>query len=146
MTCSIIGTLQSGSTLPLPLFASRVQAGFPSPAADYVEQPLDLNELCIERPAATYYARVSGESMTGAGIFPGDLLVVDRGLEPGHGDIVVVAIDGEFTVKELQLNPPRLVAHNPAFAPILLTEDSQVETFGTVTWIFRRARARRGGG
>ena len=93
----------------------RVPCGFPSPAQDYVEDSLDLNKLVIKHPSATYFVRVSGDSMIGAGISHGDLLVVDRSLNAVHGDIVIAAVAGEFTVKELQTHP-RL-----QLIPIILT-------------------------
>ena len=82
----------------LPLFSDLVPCGFPSPAQDYVEKRIDLNELLVQHPSATYFVKSSGDSMTGAGIGNGDLLVVDRSRKPSHGDIVIAAIDGEFTV------------------------------------------------
>src|SRR5690606_35870975 len=85
----------------VPLYTERVPAGFPSPAQDYIEQTLDLNELCISHPAATFFVRVEGESMTGAGIFPNDILVVDRSLTARHGDIVIASLEREMTVKLL---------------------------------------------
>ena len=83
---------------PLPLFMGKVSAGFPSPADDYIEKTLDLNELLVQKPAATFFARAQGNSMTGAGIFPNDILVVDRSIEPVSGKVVICAIDGELTV------------------------------------------------
>ncbi|MBT7942156.1 MAG: translesion error-prone DNA polymerase V autoproteolytic subunit, partial [Alphaproteobacteria bacterium] len=85
----------------LPFFATAVQAGFPSPADDYMEGALDLNEHLIRRPAATFFLRVLGDSMTGAGIHSGDLLIVDRSIHPIDGHIVIAVIDGELTVKRL---------------------------------------------
>ncbi|MCG8391933.1 MAG: translesion error-prone DNA polymerase V autoproteolytic subunit [Pseudomonadales bacterium] len=130
----------------LPLFAERIAAGFPSPAQGYMDEPLDLNRLCLGEEAATFLLRVEGESMTGAGIFPGDILVVDRAREAGHGDIVVVAVDGAFTVKELQLSPePVLLPHNPRHQPLYL-EGREWELFGVATFsvhaLDRRSRAR----
>ena len=126
-----------------PLFAESVAAGFPSPAQDDVEQTLDLNALCVKRPAATFFVRVSGESMTGAGIYPGDVLVVDRSLESRHGDIIIAALHGEFTVKELCLKPsPRLLAHNPAHTHIELPEPGALEVFGVVTGVVRTLQRR----
>jgi len=84
----------------------RVSAGFPSPAEDYIEKTLDLNELCIQHPAATFFVRVDGESMIGAGIFPGDVLVVDRSLRAQHSDIIIASLESGMTVKELHLTPP----------------------------------------
>ena len=83
--------------------SGSVVAGFPSPAEQYLEPPLDLNELLVKRPAATYFVRVEGDSMVGAGIHDGDLLVVDRSLRPANGDVIIASVDGDFTVKTLRL-------------------------------------------
>ena len=83
--------------------SGSVVAGFPSPAEQYLEPPLDLNELLVRRPAATYFVRVQGDSMVGAGISDGDLLVVDRSLRPADGDVIIASVDGDFTVKTLRL-------------------------------------------
>ena len=83
--------------------SGSVVAGFPSPAEQYLEPPLDLNELLVKRPAATYFVRVQGDSMSGAGISDGDLLVVDRSLHPADGDVIIASVDGDFTVKTLRL-------------------------------------------
>jgi len=83
--------------------SGSVVAGFPSPAEQYLEPPLDLNELLVRRPAATYFVRVEGDSMSGAGIHDGDLLVVDRSLRPADGDVIIASVDGDFTVKTLRL-------------------------------------------
>lgn len=91
--------------LELPLFLSPVACGFPSPAQDYTEQTIDLNQLCVAHPAATYFVRAAGDSMGDHGIRDGDLLVVDRSRKAVHGSVVVAAVDGEFTVKKLQLEP-----------------------------------------
>ena len=105
-----------------PVLASAVRAGFPSPAEDYIEGSLDLNRHLIRHPAATFIVRVEGESMTGAGIFPGDLLVVDRSLEPHDGHVVIAIVEGELTVKRLKgrAGAWRLVAEHPDFVPILM--------------------------
>lgn len=103
----------------LPFFAEPVAAGFPSPAAGYEANELNLHDYCVRRPAATYFLRVSGDSMRDARIHDGDVLVVDRAEEPRHGSIVIASIDNEFTVKQLQLRPyPCLMPLNPAFPPI----------------------------
>jgi len=113
-----------------------VKAGFPSPAEDYAEQQLDLNTHLIAHPAATFFLRVSGDSMIEAGIFNGDLLIVDRGLDPVHGKIVIAAINGELTVKRLHKkgNQICLVAENKAYAPIELTDSDQIQLWGVVTY------------
>lgn len=139
MSVSFLGESAIRSTFKLPLFVSKVSAGFPSPAQDYVEQTLDLNELCIKRPAATFFVRVEGESMIEAGIFHNDILVVDRSVKPVHGDIVVAQVDGEFTVKELCLRPTlMLVPRNSAFQPIYLASDNELQIFGVVTNVIRQ--------
>lgn len=108
----------------IPVLSSAVRAGFPSPAEDYIEGNLDLNRHLIRHPAATFIVRVEGDSMTGAGIFSGDLLVVDRSLEPRDGHVVIAVVDGELTVKRLRRhtgeggNRWRLVAEHPDYPPI----------------------------
>ncbi|MFT6491128.1 MAG: DNA polymerase V [Porticoccus sp.] len=130
--------LPSSNRLLIPLFVEPVSAGFPSPAQDYVEQTLDLNDLCIQHPAATFFVRVQGDSMIEAGIYPNDVLVVDRALDAGHGDIVIASVNGEFTVKELALRPRlRLLAHNAAYAPIEVVDETELELFGVVTNVVR---------
>ena len=107
----------SPAEVTIPLFLHRASCGFPSPASAYLEGSLDLNRHCISHPAATFYLRAEGESMTGGGIFPGDVLVVDKSLTPRHGDVVIALLDGGFTVKTLHLKPRlRLLPANPAFA------------------------------
>lgn len=124
---------------PLPLFISRVQAGFPSPADDYLEGALDLNEHLIERPAATFFLRVTGDSMTGAGIHSGDLLIVDKSVTPADGMIVIAVVDGELTVKRLYSRPGkiRLVAENPAYRPIHIGSGQELHVWGVVIHAIR---------
>ncbi|KGT88740.1 hypothetical protein NG99_20940 [Erwinia typographi] len=128
--------------LPCPLFLEKVSCGFPSPARDYIEQELDLNEYCIAHPAATYFLRASGSSMQDIGLYDGDLLVVDRSLTPGHGDIVVAETDGEFTVKSL-LTTPRLALQpmNPAY-PVMYPDPDRLEIFGVVIHFIHTTRGR----
>ncbi|MTD39731.1 translesion error-prone DNA polymerase V autoproteolytic subunit [Erwinia sp. CPCC 100877] len=135
---SRVNVVDCHANFPLPLFTSSVACGFPSPAQDYVEARIDLNSLVVQRPSATYFVKAAGESMIQAGIASGDLLVVDRSLTARHGDIVIAALDGEFTVKELQTRPQvRLVPHNPAYRPIVPGEGENLEIFGVVTWILK---------
>ncbi|MCX7098518.1 MAG: translesion error-prone DNA polymerase V autoproteolytic subunit [Methylococcales bacterium] len=121
--------------LPLPLFSGKVAAGFPSPADDYVEKTLDLNELLVQKPAATFFVRAQGESMLGAGIHPDDILVVDRSLEPVAGKIVICALNGELTVKRLARGNGQwqLRAENPAYPDIAVHEDLEMVIWGVVT-------------
>ena len=125
-----------------PLFLSRVPAGFPSPAEDYVECSLDLNEHLIAHREATFFVRVKGHSMTGAGIRDGDLLVVDRALEAASGDIVVAVVDGELTVKRLSRRggTVRLLPESPGFAPIEFKDGQELTVWGVVTSVIHRVR------
>ena len=139
MPCVLLGDYKPISILKIPLFLERVSAGFPSPAEDYIEKTLDLNELCIQHPAATFFVRVQGESMTEAGIFPGDVLVVDRSLQARHGDIIIASLETEMTVKQLHLSPPpaRLLPRNSGYEPIVIGDDMVLEVFGVVTTVVR---------
>ena len=119
----------------LPLYASQVSAGFPSLADDYMEGKLDLNTHLIKHPAATFFVRATGESMLKAGIHPGDLLVVDRSLEPKHGKIIIAALDGHLTVKRLYQKDGKmaLLPENDAFKPIPITPEVDMVIWGVVT-------------
>ncbi len=120
---------------PLALYGARVPAGFPSPAEDHVEGRLDLNRHLIRHPAATFFVRASGDSMLGAGIHPGDLLVVDRSLEPAHGKVVIAVVDNELTVKRLEVRDGRvrLLAENDRYPPIELAPGVELQVWGVVT-------------
>jgi DNA polymerase V len=124
-----------------PLYSSRVQAGFPSPADDYIEAHLDLNEHLIKHPAATFFVKAEGDSMIGAHIQSGDLLIVDRSLTPTHGKIVIAAIQGELTVKRLyqQQGKVQLIPENPNYPVIDVTESSELVIWGVVTHIIHQA-------
>lgn len=119
----------------VPLMASPAACGFPSPADDYLDRPLDFNELLIENPAATFAVRIAGDSMTGIGLFPGDIAVVDRARTPADGSIVLALLGGEFTIKRYRRKRARvwLEAENPAFADVEVTEDSGFEVWGVIT-------------
>lgn len=145
MQITYLGNSSSLSqSLEIPLFHEAVSAGFPSPAQDYIEQELDLNQLCIQRPAATFFVRVSGESMVDAGIHDGDILVVDRSIQEAHGDIVVASLDGDLTVKLLEVQPlPRLVPCNSQYSPIEVSESSELTVLGVVTHAVRNVRGSR---
>lgn len=120
-----------------PLYSSRVQAGFPSPADDYIEDHLDLNEYLIKHPAATFFVKAEGQSMIGANIQSGDLLIVDRSIPATHGKIVIAAIQGELTVKRLyhQHGKVQLLPENPDFQPIDVSENSDLIIWGVVTHV-----------
>lgn len=119
----------------LPLFTSAVQAGFPSPADDYMEGKLDLNKHLIKHPTATFFVRAAGESMIKVGIHHGDILIVDRSLEAKHGKIIIAAVDGELTVKRLYKSSKGtyLMPENDQYKPIKITDINDVVIWGVVT-------------
>jgi DNA polymerase V len=120
--------------LALPLAGGKIAAGFPSAAEDFVEGKLDLNDILVKRPTATFYIKVAGESMRNAGIFPGDILVVDRGETPQHGHVVVAVVNGELTVKRLYKKGKliRLDAENPAYPHIEIQGETELTIWGVV--------------
>ncbi|MBO83499.1 MAG: peptidase S24 [Actinobacteria bacterium] len=124
----------------LPLYSCTVQAGFPSPADDYMEGKLDLNEHLVKHPAATFFVRAAGYSMIKAGIHPGDILVVDRSIEAKHGKIVIAVVDGQLTVKRLHksVQETYLMPENEEFEPIRFEEDSEVVIWGVVTNVLHK--------
>ncbi len=125
----------------LPLFGDVVPCGFPSPAQDYVEQRIDFNDFMIAHPNSTYVVKAAGDSMLEGGISDGDMLVVDSSLTAEHGDIVIAAVDGEFTVKQLQLRPfLQLNPLNSAYRPIPILNEDTLELFGVVTFIIKARR------
>ncbi len=130
-----IHSVDTKTKLSRPLYISRVSAGFPSPAEDYVDVPLDLNEHLIKHPAATFFVRVQGNSMIDAGINSGDILIVDKSLEAKHSNIVVAIIEGEFLVKQLSKRGEEyfLVAANQSYSPIKVEENTEI--WGVVTYV-----------
>ena len=124
-------------TRELPLFGCPIPAGFPSPADDHLDAPLDLTRHLFRNPASTFLARVSGDSMTGVGIHPGDLVAVDRALRAGHGSIVVAVVEGEHTIKRLQVRAgqPWLVAENARYPPVPVNPDTGLVVWGVVTHV-----------
>lgn len=131
---------EARTRLEVPLFTAGISAGFPSPADDFIDARLDLNEFLVAHPAATFFVRVEGTSMIEAGIHPGDILVVDRAVEAKPGSIVIAVIDGEFTVKRYHCADGRcfLLAENPSFSPIEVTEGMAVEVWGVVSYVIHR--------
>ena len=128
------------SRLRIPFFASLVRAGFPSPAENYVERVCDLNDLCIANAEATYFVRVTGDSMRGDRIEPGDVLIVDCAREAVEGRICVVWFNGEHTVKRIHYAPPLvvLVPSNPDYEPIYVQPDDDFRVFGVVTFVIQK--------
>lgn len=125
----------------IPFYEEGVYAGFPSPADDYLQKPLDLHELLVKHPAATFFIKVKGESMEGAGIFSGDILIVDRSILPLHNHIVVALLNGEFTVKRLQIRQNRfcLMAEHASYLPIEISPEDDFQVWGVVTYVIHRA-------
>lgn len=121
--------------ITLPLYATKISCGFPSPAEDYLEAKLDLNEKLIQRPSSTFLLKAEGDSMTNAGIFNNDLLVVDKSIKPQHGHIIVAVVNGEFTLKRLVLRFPKTILQpeNPKFKPLEITAEMNFEVWGVVT-------------
>jgi len=119
----------------LPYFEAKVPAGFPSPAADYEENQLDLNTHLIKNPAATFFVRVSGDSMIGAGIHDGDLLIVDRAIDPKDKNVVIAVIDGELTVKRIRIRRQKITleAENINYASKEVREEADFQVWGVVT-------------
>lgn len=131
---------QNRTSLNLPFIESRVRAGFPSPAFDYLENKLDLNEYLIKHPEATYYIRVEGDSMIDAKIYDGDLLIVDRAAEPCMGKIVIANINGELTVKKIDMIKGKLclAAENNSFEPIEISDGAELLIWGVVIYTIHK--------
>ena len=127
------------------LFAPGVKAGFPSPAEDYLHESLDFNRDLIRHPEATFYGRVAGDSMQDAGICEGDIAVIDRSVEPQDGDVIVAYINGEFTIKFLDLTHRKdgyieLRPANKKYSPIRIDENDSFEVWGVVVWTIKSWR------
>jgi len=136
-------TIYSADTetaLSLPLVDAGISASFPSPAFDFVDKSIDLNKHPIKHPSATFYGRVKGDSLKNAGITDGDLLVIDKSLEPTNGKISVCYIDGEFTAKRIQIsaNEILLVPENEAYKPVLVEKENVFLIWGIVTHVIKK--------
>lgn len=147
MTAFQLFRADTTTRLPLVFADGGIQAGFPSPAQDYITESIDLNRTLIQHPAATFYARVVGDSMCGEGITEGDILVVDRSLEAEHGDLAVCCLDGEFTLKRLCLRSDRiyLMPSNPRYRPIEVTTENDFMVWGVVIYTIKANRRRQYG-
>jgi DNA polymerase V len=123
------------ATYDLPLYQHLIPAGFPSPADDFLEERINLNTLLVQHPSATFFVKVSGNSMIDAGIHDKDLLIVDRSLTPCHGKIVIAAVNGELTVKRLLIQDDKviLMPENPEFSPLEISKDTDFRLWGVVT-------------
>ena len=127
-------------TLDIPFYQSNVSAGFPSPAEDFMELDLNLQEYLVQHPSATFCVKVTGDSMQNAGIFSGDVMVVDRALEPKNKTIVLAVLDGEFTVKRIHKKGDLLFLNpeNDNFKPIEITQEIYFKVWGVVTHIIHK--------
>lgn len=125
--------------LALPLMPNEVSAGFPSPAMDFIDVSIDLNKHLIKHPSSTFYGRVKGNSMKDAGIHEGDLLVIDKSIEPVDGKIAVCYIDGEFTLKCIKINRTGLwlMPANESYKPIKIEEHNDLKIWGVVTHVIK---------
>lgn len=129
----------NSASVAIPLSESTVHAGFPSPADDFLVESLNLNSLVIRHPEATFFARVEGDSMKDDGIFEGDILVVDKSVEPYDGCLAVAYIDGEFTLKRVKIEPDKisLIPANPKYKTIEISPDNEFSVWGVVKWILK---------
>lgn len=134
-----IFSAETKTELELPYIDSGISAGFPSPALDFIDLSIDLNRHLIKHPTATFYGRVKGESLKNAGINDGDLLIIDRSLEPTDGKIAVCFIDGEFTAKRIKISQKEiwLIPENENYKPIRVTEDNDFLIWGIVTHVIK---------
>jgi DNA polymerase V len=125
----------------IPMFSDAVQAGFPSPAEDHMDMDLNLNDHLAQNPSATFCVKAIGESMKDAGIQSGDIMIVDKSLEPSNRSIVLAVIDGEFTVKRVNMNENELylMPENNSFSPIKITKEMDFQVWGIVTYIIHKA-------
>lgn len=128
--------------LVLPIADGGIKAGFPSPAQDFMDLSIDLNKELVKHPSSTFYGRVSGDSMIDAGIYDGDILIIDKSLEPKDGDMAVCFIDGEFTIKYIKIEEKViwLVPANENYKPIKVTEENDFLIWGIVTYSIKKQR------
>jgi DNA polymerase V len=134
--------IQDVSSFLLPFVAESISAGFPSPANDYIESRIDLNEALIKNPSSTFLARVSGLSMQGAGIDEDDILIIDKSLTPCNGCIAVCCLDGDFTLKRIKIQQSEiwLVPENEQYKPIIVTPDNDFIVWGIVTYVIKKVQ------
>lgn len=139
-----IFSVDASTAFSLPYADGGIKAGFPSPAQDYISESIDLNRELVHHAESTFYARVDGDSMTDAGIYDGDIVVIDKSIDAADGDYIAAYVDGEFTLKKFQLDPSGqcawLVPANPKYKPIKVTRDNDFMVWGVVTSIIRKLR------
>jgi len=129
-----------GPGLALPFACQGISCGFPSPADDYIEQAIDLNKVLIKDHESTFFGRVSGQSMINANIHQGDVVIIDRSLKPRNDCIALCLLNGEFTVKRLEISPTRIVLHpaNPDYKSTLITPETDFSVWGVVTYVIHK--------
>lgn len=134
--------IDSQTPLELPYADEGVRAGFPSPGQDYTDNSIDLNRDLVSRPESTFYARVGGDSMIDAGIHEGDIIIVDKSIDVNSGDIAVCAVNGEFTVKYVDIHADHIVLRpaNKSFPPLRVDESDAFEVWGAVTYVIHKLR------
>jgi DNA polymerase V len=134
-----IYSVSTDTRLPLPLISEGIRAGFPSPAMDFEDIRIDLNQYLIKNPSATFYGKVRGDSLRNAGIEEGDILIIDKSVEPADGKIAVCFLDGEFTAKRIRIrnNKIWLMPENEKYKPIEVTEENQFIIWGVVTYVIK---------
>jgi DNA polymerase V len=132
------------STTELPLFLSNIRAGFPSPADDYLEEVLSLDDICIANPSSTFLGKVVGDSLKGIYIYAGDILVIDKSIKAEHSDLIVCAIDGEFNAKILHTDKSGIQLHsaNPSYKPILIKELTDFRVWGVIRFVIQNVQNR----
>lgn len=140
-----IGYIDISTELPLPLADEGIKAGFPSPAQDYMDVSIDLNKELVKHPSTTFYGRVKGDSMIDANVFDGDILVIDKSLEPQSNDMAVCFIDGEFTLKFIEIHDDIvcLIPANPSYPTMKITSDHELIIWGIVTYVIHKAQKRK---
>ena len=133
---------ETDAELALPIADEGIKAGFPSPAQDFMDLAIDLNKELVKHPASTFYGRVKGDSMTDAGIYDGDILIIDKSLDARNGDMAVCYIDGEFTIKYIKIEKKViwLIPANEQYQPIKVTEDNDFLIWGIVTYSIKKQR------
>lgn len=137
-----IFSIDNSTRLPLPYADEGIKAGFPSPAQDYMEMAIDLNKELIKHPSSTFYGRVKGDSMKDAGVLDGNVLIIDKSLEPHSGDMAVCFVDGEFTLKYIEIDKDviYLMPANEEYPPIKVTADNNFIIWGIVTYVIKKTR------
>jgi len=134
-----IYSVSTDTRLSLPLISEGIRAGFPSPAMDFEDIRIDLNQYLIKNPSATFYGKVRGDSLRNAGIEEGDILIIDKSVEPADGKIAVCFLDGEFTAKRIRIRKNKiwLMPENEKYKPIEVTEENQFIIWGVVTYVIK---------